>query len=670
MPVRDLLSAASGIGAADDPYFYYNTLLLNGDGTNGAQNNTFLDSSTNNFTITRNGNTTQGSFSPYGAFWGNFFPPGSSRGSTATDPLLFSTITLSGNFTVEFWVFQTQDNGEGNVVVGSTLGPGFSNNRQFTIENVSGLPRIGFWDGSAAYYSTGTISRNTWTHCAFVRSGSTVTFYINGTSSGTATTSASFSLTTIGALGTYGGGILGYVSNLRINNTVLYTGTFTPSTTPLTAVSGTQLLTCQSNRFIDNSTNAYTLTQSGTPQVQRFSPFKQTRPYSTTTNGGSGYFDGSGDYLLNTTQVTNQFTPTSGFTLDFWVYQTATQAIVFQVAGSSNSWNGSTGILLSCYANYSGTFYWQFSRGSNQIYEITGTGVPINQWCHVAIGYNGTTTRVWINGSSLGTSTGAYNVPSYSKVSIGNNCIGSGDSNLSGYMSDVRFIKGVDVYGVGNSTITVPTAPLTTTPATQLFTNFTNAGIPNLAMQNNLETVGNAQVSTSVVKYGTGSLAFDGSGDSLLTPSSPLVSSWTGNFTIECWVYANTSTQYIICTNSTSHSDGLTGCYIKVDGSVGFGRFGVNEFTTSAGAVASNTWTHLAFVGNSGTVTTYVNGVSSATGSQSTYATTTVKPLTIGRNYQNTPDYSNGYIDDFRITYGLARYTANFTPPTAALPRY
>jgi hypothetical protein len=135
-------------------------------------------------------------------------------------------------------------------------------------------------------------------------------------------------------------------------------------------------------------------------------------------------------------------------------------------------------------------------------------------------------------------------------------------------------------------------------------------------------------------------------------------------------VYANTSTQYIICTNSTSHSDGLTGCYIKVDGSVGFGRFGVNEFTTSAGAVTSNTWTHLAFVGNSGTVTTYVNGVSSATGSQSTYATTTVKPLTIGRNYQNTPDYSNGYIDDFRITYGLARYTANFTPPTAALPKY
>ena len=60
---------AAGALAPADPYFYDVTLLLSGDGTNGGQNNTFLDSSTNNFTITRNGNTTQGSFSPYGNLW-------------------------------------------------------------------------------------------------------------------------------------------------------------------------------------------------------------------------------------------------------------------------------------------------------------------------------------------------------------------------------------------------------------------------------------------------------------------------------------------------------------------------------------------------------------------------------------------------------------------------
>ena len=68
-----------------DPQFNYVTMLLHGDGTNGAQNNTFLDSSTNNFTITRNGNTTQGSFSPYGSNWSNYFGGGTNLSlATAT----------------------------------------------------------------------------------------------------------------------------------------------------------------------------------------------------------------------------------------------------------------------------------------------------------------------------------------------------------------------------------------------------------------------------------------------------------------------------------------------------------------------------------------------------------------------------------------------------------
>ena len=59
-----------------DPFFEQTVLLLHGDGTNGAQNNTFLDSSSNNFTITRNGNTTQGTFTPFSLAageWSNFF---------------------------------------------------------------------------------------------------------------------------------------------------------------------------------------------------------------------------------------------------------------------------------------------------------------------------------------------------------------------------------------------------------------------------------------------------------------------------------------------------------------------------------------------------------------------------------------------------------------------
>jgi len=67
-----LTFAPSG-AAANDPYFMYNSLLLPGNGTNLAQNNTFLDGSTNNFAITRHGNTTQGTFSPCGSNWSNYF---------------------------------------------------------------------------------------------------------------------------------------------------------------------------------------------------------------------------------------------------------------------------------------------------------------------------------------------------------------------------------------------------------------------------------------------------------------------------------------------------------------------------------------------------------------------------------------------------------------------
>mgnify|MGYP003349823598 CR=1 FL=1 len=87
---------SASTGGGGDPQFDYVTLLLNGDGTNGGQNNTFLDSSTNNFTITRNGNTTQGSFSPYGNLWSNYF--GGSGGGWYAQPDSSQTSSVASNY--------------------------------------------------------------------------------------------------------------------------------------------------------------------------------------------------------------------------------------------------------------------------------------------------------------------------------------------------------------------------------------------------------------------------------------------------------------------------------------------------------------------------------------------------------------------------------------------
>ena len=289
-------------GAGPDGQFNYVTMLLHGDGTNGAQNNTFLDSSSNNYTITRNGNVTQGSFSPYGSGWSNFFNGTGNYLRTDTSASGFSFGT--GDFTVEFWINSNQttrcDPVGLDTVYTATGWWGFvfnrlSNNQMEWFENTN--TRI---SATSVTWNNGQ-----WNHVAVTRSGSSVKMFLNGTQVGsTYTTSFTYGASSVGVIAGVlsddktSGPLTGYLSNVRIvKGTALYTGTFTPSTTPLTAVSGTNLLTCQANRFFDASTNALAITITGSPSVQRFNPFGTSTAYSTSVIGGSGYFDGAGDYL-------------------------------------------------------------------------------------------------------------------------------------------------------------------------------------------------------------------------------------------------------------------------------------------------------------------------------------------------------------------------------------
>ena len=664
------LLLAGAASAIKDAYFNLTTLLLNTSSTNGAQNNTFLDSSTNNFTITRNGNTTQGTFTPFSQTgWSNYFS-GSSYLSAAAN----TAFDLgSSDFTIEAWAyFSSFAAANGNVVI--SKGAVSSVGADFYSLQASSAGAILFFFGSSAPVLTGsTLSANTWTHLAVTRSGTSFTLWVNGVSSNTATSSTTLSSGGPCIIGSqsYDPGaadrsIYGYISNARIvKGTAVYASAFTPQTTPLTNITNTSILTCQSNRFVDNSTNAFALTVGGggSTSVQAFSPFLPAAAYDTAVVGGSGYFDGSGDYL-NFTDSANDL-DLGGLVASFeaWVYPTsaaATQHFAYKHGGAA-SWSASNGIEYAIAFDIN-KFYFVYNNGGSPAFITGATTRQPYQWHHVVVATDASNNMaLFVNGVREGTATNAITKPTTrTTITIGVNV--SGGEPIFGYVSGQRFIKGSGAYDPTQSTITVPTAPPTNITNTALLLNYTNAGIYDSASKNVLETVGNAQVSTTQAKWGTTSMYFDGTGDALNFRSNDILAFGTGDWTVEFWVYhASLTGQQSYVGDTPGNTNGP---YIYKDTSHKIGLYYSAQILTATNAISATTWYHVAIARASGTVRLFINGTQEATAADSTNLSVPIQWV----GADGTSGYFNGYIDDLRITKGYARYTANFTAPTAAFP--
>jgi hypothetical protein len=670
--------AASKSGSADakDANFKNVTMLLHGNGTNGAQNNTFVDSSTNNFSITRNGNTTQGTFSPYGSNWSNYFD---GSGDYLTLPNATTLALGTSDFTVEGWF---------NFSSSSAAAPYYNFGLISCYENQSGSSgftlavstssnslNVGIGDTNLLTTSF-TISVGTWYHFAVSRSSGTIRLFVNGALATSASNSSNFTTSTnptsIGSINVFGTGntmlLNGYASNVRIvKGTAVYTSAFTPSTTPVTAVTNTALLTCQSNRFTDNSTNNFTITKNGDVSVQRFSPFNATSAYSTSVIGGSGYFDGSGDYLATPSNSAFDF-GTGDFTVEFWVNTSISTLSAF--VGSRTSDTSSTirwciygetasgGIALGC-------DIWDTSN--TRIAQLTFQSLlPVNAWTHCALVRSGTSFRLYQNGvQSTSSATSSAAVANNSTVVNIGSFVGSAIPNLNGYLSNLRIVKGTAVY---TSSFTPPSAPLTAITNTSLLLSNTNAGILDNAMMNDLETVGNAQISTIVKKYGTGSMYFDGTGDWLNVPHNENLNMRTGDFTVECWVNRTATTSSPNSADVFYAKGTNLSCAINIStGKFQADHYGVVALLTSTTVVSNGTWYHFAVTRSGTTLRLFVNGSLEASMTYSADFSSTTN-LYVGADPSNTNQRFYGYLDDLRVTKGFARYTASFTAPTAPFP--
>lgn len=179
---------------------------------------------------------------------------------------------------------------------------------------------------------------------------------------------------------------------------------------------------------------------------------------------------------------------------------------------------------------------------------------------------------------------------------------------------------------------------------------------------------GNAQISTAHSQFGGASAFFNGVSDSLSFADILL---GTGSFTIEMFFKTGSATQYaqIIGNETSAASSGFTLLInhdTATDGRLFVYRGGSPVLSTSGDDWSDDQWHHLAFVRNASAVALYVDGVSRATGTDTNSYNGAA--YHIARNNAFSPRNMIGYIDEVRITKGVARYTAGFTPPTAPFP--
>ena len=647
-----------------DPQFNLTTLLLPGNGTNGAQNNTFLDSSSNNFSITRNGNTTQGTFSPFSQTgWSNYFDGTDDYLAVADNAVLRPG---TSNFTLEAWIYRGASGAAHTIYAkgGASTGIVF----QVTSTNV-----LRFTHTTTNIDSTGTIAANAWTHVAVVREGTSTNqtkLYINGTQDGQGTVSTDFTQTEEVRIGTNRGAtddFNGYISNLRfVKGTALYTGNFTPSTTPLTTTSQgataseVELLTCQSNRFIDNSDNAFPITLAGTPSIQAFSPFLPTAAYSAATVGGSGYFDGTGDYLSIADNDALDM-EASDFTIETWIYLTSTPATSVGIFGKRANTATFGGVNLYFPSNAAPALLATVNGSTWGVNFGSSRNIQINAWNHVAATRSGSTWTIWVNGLSGGTATLSGTVPNNTAAfTVAATSADGGQPLSAGYLSGFRVVKGTALY---TGTFTPPTAPLTAITNTSLLLNFTNAGIVDSTAKNDLETVGNAQISTTQSKFGGSSIFFNGTTDYLRFPTSDLFAFRTGPWTVEFWVYTTSVTNryaFVDTRSGTGSNAGITFYSNPTSGTIGL-QIGTSLIGTSASGLPINQWNHLAVSASGTSVAVYLNGTSVVSGSYTQNLTEGV--LLIGVASAVSGSYFSGYMDDIRISR-VQRYTGNFNVPT------
>jgi hypothetical protein len=440
-----------------------------------------------------------------------------------------------------------------------------------------------------------------------------------------------------------------------------------------------------STSFVDSSANSFAISRFGNTKISTA---------DSKYGGSSAFFDGSGDYLSAANNAAFNF-GSGDFTIEMWLNPTAptnwNQKHLFAKRATGSVFG------LLCYISRNSTTG-RYSVTMN-IPNAAGNGwaisrnVPISftGWSHFALVRSGNEWSIYIDGvKDVLNANLSLTIPSNTAaLTIGADsaaAAGPGNNGYVGYMDDIRITKGVARYTAnftppGSHPVVDPyfanVSLLMKADGANNSTTFVDSSTNAFAVSR----TGNTVISTTQSKYGGSSAYFDGNGDYLSLGAQAAAAPFglgTGNFTIEAWIKPD----------STANNGAIYGNYGRAvgganrDGShilrLSSGKMQLYVFTAAAtvdlqstSTIPTNAWTHVAITRSGTTVRMFVNGVLESTLTSSVDLTSDpVNPPTAGAYWQfadaiEPTSYFNGYIDDLRITKGVARYTANFTPPDA-----
>lgn len=189
--------------------------------------------------------------------------------------------------------------------------------------------------------------------------------------------------------------------------------------------------------------------------------------------------------------------------------------------------------------------------------------------------------------------------------------------------------------------------------------------------------IGNGQIDTAQSKFGGASFLGDGTNDGVTTPDHTDFTLGSQDFTADCWfncVAASGSNRYLISQADVSFTAAASSIVLRrssgniIQGLLSNGSSFITVSGTTQFTDSLNTgWHHAAFVRTGNTLKLFIDGVQEGSDvAFSGAANDSSENLNVGTYYSSGGGAVawNGWIDESRLSVGIARWTENFTTPT------